>query len=1380
MSYDIEEIRSTYKDLFEYSLDLVFVNTFDGKFIYANDLALSTLGYERKDIPHFSLSDIMDKDQLNKAYNALIELKKTGRQSSLMELRLRGKDRSTIYVEIYVIPLYKNGKIYATLGIARNITDLRAVRKDLKQSEEKYRFLFETTPFSVVLLNLNGIIVDCNPMTERLFGLNKIELIGRHFKNISVIHQKYLPELINLFQRMINGEELHRIDIQMYKKDGSLIWANLQSAVLNIGGKIFVQATFHDITERKEITQKLEESENLYRTLVKTSPDAVIVTDLRGKIIEVSQKTVELSGAKSIEELIGKNAFDLISPQDIPKMREDHQNALKEDTSIKAEYTIMKLDGTHYIGELNTSVLRNNDGTPKAFIGIMRDITEQKNAEKLLKESEEQYRDLYQNALACLWTVRIQDTKIIRANNVSTEFTGVKSLKELIDKYYVSDFFEPDVIKDIYKKLKISGEISGLETRFKDVMGNEKTLSVWAKIYFDKGIIEGAFIDITYLKIVQKALQESEENFRTITEQSFIGIIIIQNGVLVYVNETVSKIMGYSFQELKNWSTNDFFKKIHPDDIPIAAERFQRMQKDDMDAFSLYSYRVFSKSGKMKWIEVYSKIIHYQGKNAIMATIVDITNKKDAEEKLKESEEKYRHLFENSPNMIILLDSSGKIFDANTYFHNSFNYKEDEIIGKNFQQLERISLKNTSIYKEKFRDIFERGILEPFELQVEVKGDLLRWMSIQGSLIDIDGKKLLQVIFQDINERKVAEQKLKESEEKYRIITENANDLIAVINEKFRFEYINEDVHKRITGYSKEELIGKSPLNNFHPEDVKKTVKTWRNGVLSGEGMTEFRYKKKDGTWIWLEMRGNKFIDTDGEPKGIIISRDITERKITEQKLKESEQKYRHLFESSPYSIGILDLEGILIESNEATNKFLSARTKDELIGKNIREIFSSNEQDKPLLPKLTEYIKKVIHDKIREPLEIPIIRSNGDVMWISFNGSLINIGDKTFLQFLGQDITDRKRAEQDLKKSEEKYRLLFENSPNAIILANSKGIILDFNYVTEKLMGIKRDELIGKNYTKIDTPENVKIMKKRYEDHLKGILLKPIEYEVKRRDGSYLWVNFQNKIIKLDDEDISIAIIQDITKRKEAELLVKEELIKLKELDQIRKDLISRVSHELKTPLIPVISGTELLTTIYRDQVGEDAIEIINMIDKGGARLKELVEKLINVSRIEYNKFEVRKESFNLSEIIKRSANGMKFLVQQRKLKLKCEILDKLYLEMDELRIEEVITNLLSNAIKNTPPHGEINLNLRKEDRWAILTVSDTGVGLTEKEKNVLFTRFGKIERYEEGLEEIDVKGSGLGLYICKEIIQLHGGQIWAESEGRNKGSSFNVKLPI
>jgi len=139
-----------------------------------------------------------------------------------------------------------------------------------------------------------------------------------------------------------------------------------------------------------------------------------------------------------------------------------------------------------------------------------------------------------------------------------------------------------------------------------------------------------------------------------------------------------------------------------------------------------------------------------------------------------------------------------------------------------------------------------------------------------------------------------------------------------------------------------------------------------------------------------------------------------------------------------------------------------------------------------------------------------------------------------------------------------------------------------------------------------------------------------------------------------------------------------------------------------------------------------------------------------------------------------------MKYLIKQRKLTLNLNIPDEIYLEIDKNRIGEVMTNLLSNAIKYTPPNGKISIELQKQDRWVILNVKDTGVGLTEKEMSVLFTRFGKIDRYNDGLEYIDIKGSGLGLYICKEILKLHGGQIWAESDGRNKGSTFMVKLPI
>ena len=170
MSIDISEIRTQYKELFDYSLDLIYISDTNGKILETNDIALKTLGYKREEIPAYTLADILDSVQLKKAFDLLKEIKETGRQSNLTEFRLKTKGGSFVDVETYVVPLQKNGKIYASIGIARDITDLRRAQENLKWSEKKYRFLYETTPYSIILLNSDGIIVDCNPTTEIIFG----------------------------------------------------------------------------------------------------------------------------------------------------------------------------------------------------------------------------------------------------------------------------------------------------------------------------------------------------------------------------------------------------------------------------------------------------------------------------------------------------------------------------------------------------------------------------------------------------------------------------------------------------------------------------------------------------------------------------------------------------------------------------------------------------------------------------------------------------------------------------------------------------------------------------------------------------------------------------------------------------------------------------------------------------------------------------------------------------------------------------------------------------------------------------------------------------------------------------------------------------------
>ncbi len=200
----------------------------------------------------------------------------------------------------------------------------------------------------------------------------------------------------------------------------------------------------------------------------------------------------------------------------------------------------------------------------------------------------------------------------------------------------------------------------------------------------------------------------------------------------------------------------------------------------------------------------------------------------------------------------------------------------------------------------------------------------------------------------------------------------------------------------------------------------------------------------------------------------------------------------------------------------------------------------------------------------------------------------------------------------------------------------------------------------------------------------------------------------------------------------------------------------------------------------LYIEQFEGDTKELIEMIEKGGKRLKYLVDNLVDITRIEYRKFKLDISRNNFSQIIRDCAKELMYLIKKREIILELDLLDNLVLKFDKVRIEQVILNLLSNAIKNTPPNGKITVKTSINDEFVELIVQDTGIGLKKEEMEKLFTRFGKIERYGNGLEYIDIQGTGLGLFISKEIIDLHEGQIWARSLGRNKGSTFTMKLPI
>jgi two-component system phosphate regulon sensor histidine kinase PhoR len=245
-----------------------------------------------------------------------------------------------------------------------------------------------------------------------------------------------------------------------------------------------------------------------------------------------------------------------------------------------------------------------------------------------------------------------------------------------------------------------------------------------------------------------------------------------------------------------------------------------------------------------------------------------------------------------------------------------------------------------------------------------------------------------------------------------------------------------------------------------------------------------------------------------------------------------------------------------------------------------------------------------------------------------------------------------------------------------------------------------------------------------------------------------------------------------DISDRIEAEQ-------RLKEMNRLKSELLRRASHELRTPLTSINGAVELLLTIYKKDFDETTEEFLNIIKKGGKRLENLIKDLLNVSTLQTHIIEIIKRRENIVKIIFDSIDEIKIFASEREINIIFNQEERIYINVDKNKILQVFMNLIMNAIKYTPPKGVVSIKIETHTEDLIdIIIKDTGIGFTEEEKKIVFKQFGKIERFGQGFD-VNTEGSGLGLYISKELVELHSGKLWVESEGRNKGSSFIIRLP-
>ena len=649
-------------------------------------------------------------------------------------------------------------------------------------------------------------------------------------------------------------------------------------------------------------------------------------------------------------------------------------------------------------------------------------------------------------------------------------------------------------------------------------------------------------------------------------------------------------------------------------------------------------------------------------------------------------------------------------------------------------------------------------------------------------------------IVKNITERKQIEEALQASEEFSSILLSNAPYPLFVINADTSIKYVNLALEK-LSGFSLTELIGKkAPYPWWTEETMPKIEQDFKEAIRKGAKGWEELFKKKNGERFWVSIYATPIV-INGEYRYYLANWvDITERKRAEEALVDEATRRRILFEQSRDGIVTLDQNGKVYEANQQFAKMLGYSPEE------TAQLHVWDWDTQWTREQLLEMIGSV--DAAGDHFETYHRRKDGTVygVEISTNGAII-AGQK-LIYCVCRDITERKRWEEEIRK----FKTISDRAGYGAAITNLEG---EFIYVNESLAllhGYTPDELSGKHFSILFTEDSLKRLGRlRNQLIQKGTHFNE-ELWRKRKDGT-VFPTLTTAVIIKDDNGKFLYIAAtaiDITERKrwERELQEKNERLdvqneelqsqseelmaqgqelveKTRELEvasNAKSEFLSHMSHELRTPLNVIIGFSELMMDGVAGEVNEEQRQCLNDVLGSGQHLLGLINDILDLSKIESGKMELKLRNVALPGIIETLRSEMMPLVTKRNQSLDVIVEKGLpSVRADKAKIRQVLINLLSNSTKFTPEGGKLQVEAVREDGWCRVSVIDNGIGISKENQKKIFEPFSQLESplpREAG-------GTGLGLAIARQIIEKHGGRIWVESE-YGEGSRFNFTLPL
>jgi len=1421
-----------YNFFFEHSRRLWCQLNIQGQFEYVNPAWQTFLGYSSSHLLSFSFLEKVHPADQKIVAGYLSQFAQGENKNFLFSSRYRDFQGNYQWFVWEMTFVFEESMAYV------NAQPLEELMSLLPQPWEVsyYAPWFEKSHLGVVITNTAGEPLTYNPAFLALLGYSDEEMTSL-LKQEKITFFESPPPLYYIE----DTTHYYQWEQSFSHKNQGEIWGQVTVSPLTIANQTpqYLLIMVENITWRKNKEKAQRRRHERFDLAMQNANDSVWDWDLSSGKVFFSGSWVKILGYNKYE--IDKNVEELrtyVHPKDLEPLKQDLQTHLEQLTPrYESVYRLRDQQGDYHWILDRGAALRDERGIAYRMVGTYIDLTAHKHIERTLENvkdflhfmidtvptpilvKDRQYRWCFLNQAFCELVGQRREELIGKTDYDLLPFSQAASFEKQENLIFAQngtfskekhEYRQVNKLNKTHQKNKTNQAYSIIETEenFTDTKNLTHTVLTKKTLYHDfqgENFLVVTFTDITKRKRLEEQWRKTETLLSAIFDEISIGICVTDvNGLFIQVNPAFCQLYGYSAQELLGQSLSMLFS---PEQQASALQLYEksRLAREMRQA----EWQVQDKQGRTFEVEVCVDLLTYEPEQSLQITLTsDVTERKQTQQALKSSEERYRHLFNSGHDAILVhpIKPDGSLenfIEANDIACQRLGYNRNELL----------QCSPLDIYAQHYVSLIKKQACQPkidqhlmFETNLITRNRQRLPCEINVHLFELEDQLAALAIVRDITQRKQVEAALQKRDRIMQNITLVTQGLLTTFNYtqaieqalktlaqliavnrvylfenhqynelgslvmSQRFEWDAQQQQMLIDCCEKQNLSYRECLPNCHErllkgEAIVAQIQDFSNAkpklfsVHHSVSVLLVPIVFDDIFWGFIGVCDSAVERQWYDYEKFLLKvvgdsiRGTLARQQTEQALRQSEAKFRTIIENNKDGLLILDQQGIIRFANPAVEQLYKAAPQ-KLIGESFGNLSFLEQKGEICIPDWSGQHKI---------MEIQI----ADIEWQDQPAQLISL----------RDVTARKQAEEALQQQVKRTQLILQSSVDGFCIYNVAGKLLEVNPAFCQLLNYDESELLEKRFDELlSLKEN---LIHRWNQRVRQQKWGRLETDLYSKMGTTIAVEISSNFVQQGAEGLFFNFIRDIRQRKQNQAKLLEAKEAAEAANQAKSEFLATMSHEIRTPMNGVIGMTDLLlsTTLTQQQT-----YYTETIRSSGNNLLAIINDILDFSKIEAGKLSLENVTIDLQHLIEEVLNSLALLAQRKGLELICQIPplpDKV--QGDPGRIRQILINLLNNAIKFTDK-GQVILSVQvlpQETASKPVTIEfkviDTGIGISEQESQRLFQPFSQADtsttrRYG---------GTGLGLVIVKRLLEMMGGEIKFMSRP-HQGSTFLFTIPF